>query len=348
MDRLNLIDMKKLITILLILPFIASAQWTASSTMRGGKGTTIVTNSIRGYVELAGGKRLEGMVQLKVLNEDTVEVRIVPNGEKKKQKYTRTEVASFAGVKMLQDEKNDFKIQWKNFHPGKLFLENGDEWIGKVAMRAQVDFDYQGSKFGPQAVKFANENDEVTQYSAQKSNIIYVIQTIDAEENHYIKVNQYFIEVGNPKGRFSYFRNPNPTHVREGATGLSQAAAQRVEDEAAAALARAAAKESFERSQNAGKDLGESVGNATVAAMNATEAVQDAVKVEDMEAIYFEEYYIVDNKKMTRSIIYKKNVDEVLNAILEGCGLEDKIVNKAGKMKELTEAMVFLEENICD
>ena len=82
--------------------------------------------------------------------------------------------------------------------------------------------------------------------------------------------------------------------------------------------------------------------------MNATEAVQDAVKVEDMEAIYFEEYYIVDNKKMTRSVIYKKNVDQVLNAILEGCGLEEKIVNKVGKMKELTEAMVFLEENICD
>ncbi|WP_462253272.1 hypothetical protein [Ekhidna sp.] len=47
-------------------------------------------------------------------------------------------------------------------------------------------------------------------------------------------------------------------------------------------------------------------------------------------------------------VVYKKNVDEVQNAILEECGLEEKIVNKAGKMKELTEAMVFLEENICD
>ncbi len=332
-----------------MLPFIANAQWTANSTMRGGKGTTIVTNSIRGYVELVSGKRLEGMIQLKVLNEDTVEVRIVPNGEKKKQKYLRSEIMSFAGVMMLQDLKNDYKNPIKNFHPGSIYLESGEEKNGKVAMGMREAVEHDGSKiYGPIRVKYANDKDEVTITDAEGSNIIYVVQNVGGQEKHYIKVGRQFIPVGNPNGRFSYFRNPNPTHIREGATGLSQAAAQRVEDEAAAALAKAAAKESFERSQNAGKDLGESVGNATVAAMNATEAVQDAVKVEDMEAIYFEEYYIVDNKKMTRSVIYKKNVDQVLNAILEGCGLEEKIVNKVGKMKELTEAMVFLEENICD
>ena len=341
--------MKKLITILLMTPFVVNAQWTANSTMRGGKGTTIVTNSIRGYVELVGGKRLEGMVQLKVLNEDTVEVRIVPNGEKKKQKFLRAEVASFMGVMMLQDIKNDYKNPVKNFHPGSIYMDNGEEKKGKVAMSMREPAEHDGSKvYGPVRVKYANENDEVTISKAEGSNVIYVIQNVSGQENHYIRVGRQFIPVGNPKGRFSYFRNPNPTHVREGATGLSQAAAERLEDEASAALARAAAKESFERSQQSGKDLGESVGNATVAAMNATAVVQDAIDVEDMDAVYFEEYFIVDNKKMTKSVIYKKNVDEVLNAILEGCGLEEKIVNKAGKMKELTEAMVFLEENVCD
>lgn len=341
--------MKRLSTLLLLLPLLAGAQWTANSTMRGGKGTTIVTNSIRGHVELVGGKMLKGMVQLKVLNEDTVEVRIVPDGEKKKQKYLRAEVVSFSGVMMLQDLKNDFKNPIKNFHPGSIFLENGEEKKGKVAMGMREAVEHDGSKvYGPIRVKYANENDEVIIQKAESSNVVYVIQNVNGQEGHYIKVGRQFIPVGNPKGRFSYFRNPNPTHVREGATGLSQAAAQSLEDEASKALARAAAKESFKRSQEAGKDLGESVGNATVAAMNATAEVQDAIKVEDMEAVYFEEYYIVDNKKMTRSIIYKKNVDEVLNAILEGCGLGEKIVNKVGKMKELTEAMIFLEENICD
>lgn len=341
--------MKNLITLLLLIPFSINAQWTANSTMRGGKGTTIVTNFIRGHVELVSGKRMEGMVQLKVLNEDTLEVRIIPNGEKKKQKYLRSEIMSFAGVMMLQDIKNDYKNPIKNFHPGSVFLESGDEKKGKVAMGMREAVEHDGSKvYGPIRVKYANEKDEVTITKADGSNIIYVIQNVAGQEKHYIKVGRQFIPVGNPKGRFSYFRNPNPTHVREGATGLAESAAQQIEDEASAALARAAAKESFERSQRDGKDLGESVGNATVAAMNATTAVQDAIEVEEMGAIYFEEYFIVDNKKMTRSIIYKKNVDEVLNAILEGCGLEEKIVNKAGKMKELTEAMVFLEENICD
>ncbi|MEQ9468898.1 MAG: hypothetical protein RLN88_15930 [Ekhidna sp.] len=345
--------MKKLTIILIFIPFLSSAQWTAWSKMSSGKGETIVTNSIRGYVELAGGKRLEGMVSLKVLNADTIEIRIIPDGEKKKQNYLRAEVVSFAGAKMLQDEKNDYKIPSKNFHPGRIFFENGDEWSGKVAMKAQENFDYQGSKYGPQAVKFANANDEVTEYSARKGNIIYLIQTIDGVENHYIKVDKYFVEVGNPKGRFSYFRNPSPTHVREGATSLAESAVVKVSEDLQKAAAKAAAKSTFEQSMKDGKSMGEAMGNATVAAMQASENVNDVLKtdeiLEDETAnIYFEEYYIVDNKKLTRSIIYKKNVDEVLNAILEGCGLEEKIVDKAGKMNELTEAMVFLEENICD
>ncbi len=341
--------MKNLITILLILPFIVNAQWKANSTMQGGKGTTIVTNSIRGHVELVGGKTIKGMVQLKVINEDTVEVRIIPNGEKKKQKYLRAEVISFAGVMMLQDIKNDFKKPFKNFHPGKIYLENGDEKSGKVAMRVREAAEHDGSKiYGPIGVKHANENDEVTVNMAKSTEIVYVIQTISGQDYHYIKVGRQFISVGNPTGRFSYFKNPNPTHVREGATNFTKSTIEQVGQEIAEEAAKAAAKKSLEESQRRGEDLGTSIGNATVAAMNTANEVNELFTPDEDGAIYFEEYYIVDNDKLTRSIIYKKNVEEVLNALLDGCGVDSNKIKQVSNVKELTDAMIFLEENICD
>lgn len=332
-----------------MIPFFANAQWKANSTMQGGKGTTIVTNSIRGYVELVGGKRMEGMVQLKVLNEDTVEVRIVPNGEKKKQKYLRADVASFAGVMMLQDLKNDYKNPVKNFHPGTIYMENGDEKKGRVAMGMREATEHDGSKvYGPIRVKYANDNDEVSVEMAVNTNIVYVIQTINGIDTHYIKVGRQFIVVGNPTGRFSYFKNPNPTHVREGTTNFTKAAIQEVGQEIAEEAAKAAAKKSLEESQRRGEDLGQSIGNATVAAMNTADVVNELFTPDEDGAIYFEEYYIVDNKKMTRSIVYKKNIDEVLSSLLEGCGVDDQIPGVTKGTKELTEVMVFLEENICE
>ncbi|MEO9483208.1 MAG: hypothetical protein ABJG47_07170 [Ekhidna sp.] len=340
--------MKKLATILLLLPLFASAQWTAASRMSSGKGETIVTNFIRGYVELTNGTRKDGEIQLKVLNGDTVEIRVKPTGGKK-EKYPRDQVAKFYGVILLKDVKNDFKKPFKNFHPGKLFLENGDEKTGKIAMRVREADEHDGTKiYGPIGVKYANENDEVTTHMAASNRVVYLIQTINGTDYHYIRVGRQFISVGNPTGRFSYFKNPNPTHAREGTTNLTKVAIQEVGEAIAEEAAEAAAKRSLEESQKRGEDFGQSIGNATVAAMNTANEVNELFTPDEDGAIYFEEYYIVDNEKLTRSIVYKKNVDEVLYSLLEGCGVDDKIPGVTNGIKELTEVMIFLEENVCN
>ncbi|MEO9872261.1 hypothetical protein [Ekhidna sp.] len=340
--------MKKLITLLMLFPLFSNAQWTAASRMSSGKGETIVTNFIRGYVELNSGTRKEGEIQLKVLNGDTVEIRIKPNGGKK-EKYARDQVAKFYGIILLKDVKNDFKKPFKNFHSGKVFLENGEEKSGKIAMRVREAAEHDGTKiYGPVGVKYANENDEVTIHMAANSQIVYVIQTINGTDNHYIKVGRQFVSVGNPTGRFSYFKNPKPTHVREGTTNFTKTAIQEVGEEVAEEAAEAAARRSLKESQKRGDDFGESIGNATVAAMNTAKEVNELFTPDEDGAIYFEEYYIVDNTNLTRSIVYKKNVDEVLYSLLEGCGVDDQIPDVTNGIKELTEVMVFLEESICD
>lgn len=68
----------------MLIPLLIDAQLQVVSNMRGGKGTTIVTNSIRGHVELVGGMKLKDMVQQKILDEDTVEVRIEPDGKRQR------------------------------------------------------------------------------------------------------------------------------------------------------------------------------------------------------------------------------------------------------------------------
>ncbi len=340
--------MKNLIILFLIIPLLGNAQWTAASRMTSGKGETIVTNFIKGYVELTNGIRKDGEVQLKILNGDTVEIRFKPNGGKK-EKYPRNQVAKFYGVVLLKDIKNDFKKPFKNFHPGRIFLDDGEERPGKVAMRVREANEHDGSKiYGPIGVKYANDRDEVTFYTAKGSNIVYVIQSINGKDNHYIKVGRQFISVGNPTGRFSYFKNPNPTHVREGTTNFTKTAVQEVGQEIAEEAAKAAAERSLKESQKRGEDLGTSIGNATVAAMNTANEVNELFTPDEDGAIYFEEYYIIDNEKQTRSIIYKKNVDEVLHELLAGCGVEDKIKEVSNGIKELTKVMIFLEENICD
>ena len=283
------------------------------------------------------------------MDADTVEVRIKPNGEKKKQKYLRDEVEQFYGVVLLKDVKNDFKKPFKNFHQGIIYLKSGDEKSGKVAMRVREAAEHDGSKiYGPIGVKYANESDEVTVHMAKSTDIVYVIQTIAGKDYHYIKVGRQFISVGNPAGRFSYFKNPNPTHVREGATNFTKSTIEQVGQEIAEEAAEAAAKKSLEESQKRGEDLGTSIGNATVAAMNTANEVNELFTPDEDGAIYFEEYYIVDNTKLTRSIIYKKNVEEVLTSLLDGCGVDPKKIKQVSNVKELTEAMVFLEENVCE
>ncbi|WP_424962864.1 hypothetical protein [Ekhidna sp.] len=340
--------MKKLFFVLFLIPATVWCQYTAKSTMYANGKKIIVTNWVRGYVELVGGIRKEGEIQLKVVDSDTVEVRVKPNGGKK-EKYLREEVDKFYGVVLISDVKNDYNKPFKNFHPGKIYFSTGEERVGKVAGMTRDAHEIDGSKiYGPAGVKFANERDEVAIYKAISSDVVYYIQTIDGSDNHYICVGRQYIQVGNPTGRFSYFQNPSPTHVRDGATHLVKSSIESVKEELAEEAAEAAAKKSIEESQKRGEDIGTSIGNATVAAMNASSMVNEALTPDPDGAIYFEEYYIVDNETGTRSVIYKKNVDEVLSELLEGCGVDDQISDVTNGIKDLTEVMVFLEENACD
>lgn len=326
--------MKKLTILLLLLPFLAMGQ------------SYTITGFTKGFVVLKSGERKDGQVGYRISTPDGDTTLVRFKAGKFKEKYTPDQLSDFGSTLLISDMKNNYGDESKNFHPGYIFLSDGQKIEGRVAGRKKEPHESQYKNFGPLAVKFANEQDEVILHWANRKTVVYYVQIVGGKEHHYINLYDYFVKVENPDGRFSYFKNPLPTHINESATNLSKSMAAMVEQQATEIAAKAAAKKSFEVSQQKGID--QAVGNAAVAAMNAAETVQDVFRVENMEAIVYKEYFIVDNKNKTRSVVYKENIDDVLNAILDGCGLQEKIVNKVGKIKELPEVMIFLEENACD
>ncbi|TRX58203.1 hypothetical protein FNH22_14160 [Fulvivirga sp. M361] len=341
--------MKTFLILLTLLPCTLFGQYTVKSTMTAGKKQITTTNYIKGYVVLSSGQRKDGKISLKVVNTDTVEIRYQGNN-KEKMKFKRLDLLDYGPANLLLSEvKNDYKDVSKNFHPGYIILKDGQKKTGKIASRKRDVKESDGTKvYGPIGVKYVGENDEVIEYRGKTFTVSYYMQNIGGEEQHYLNVYGTYIRVFNPRGRFSYYRNSRPTHVREGTTNLVKGVAESAQQELAESAAKGAAKRSFERSMKNGEDLGTAIGNATVNAQKAANEIQGAVNFDDAGGLYFKEYFIVDNKHNTQNLVYKKNIKEVLNTLLEGCGLDEKIVNKSSKIKELEEVMAFLEENACD
>ncbi len=339
---------KLLIVFMLVTPVFVQAQYTIKSTMVSGKKTIKTTKPIKGYVITNSGEKKVGEIMLKIVNTDTTEIKL-KMADKTKFKYKRLDLAEFGPEQAtLSEVKKTFKNEEKNFHSGYVILKSGEKKEGKVATKKIEAANWDGTKrWGPIGVQLANTEDKITIYMAKDFGASYYMQKLPSGEIHYLNVNGVFVEVKNPNGRFSYYRNPNPTHIRKGATHLGQSVIQSAADEASEALVKGAAKRSFKKSMDSGQSLSQSLSNATIDAARVANETQGLIEFKEDEGLYFKEYYIIDNEYSTKSLVYKKNVKEVLSDLLASCGLEDLIDKKANSIKELEEIMGFLEKNIC-
>lgn len=339
---------KKIFYVLALCPVLVFGQYTVRSKTNSGKKEIITTNYIKGYVVDGNGKKFDGEIALKVVNTDTTEIRYKGSG-KEKMKFDRMTVMDYGPARMrISEVKNDYKNPIQNFHPGYILLANGDKKEGKVASRKRSLAESDGTKvLGPIGVKYAGDDNEIYEYKGNEFEVSYYVQNINGTEYHFVNAHGVYVPVYNPKGRFSYFRNTKPTHVRKGATNLTRYAVDEATKELAEEAAKKVAQKSIEKSMNNGESIGNALGNATTSAMNTYNGIRGAVNTEDM-SITFREYYVVDNQTGKNEIVYKKNVEEVLSKLLEGCNVSGDAIKGAAKMTELESAMVFLEENACD
>lgn len=338
--------------IILFAPIILHAQYSVARKTIGTGGERIVTNWIRGYVINGNGEKQEGEIQLKIVNGDTTEVKL-KGADGKKVNFMRSEIKGYDAILLVTDVKNDYKDPSRNFHPGYVLYRDGIKKEGQVATLKKTlsDIEVDDEKlrtYGPWGVKYADADLEITIYKALETDIIYFVQVIDGEDTHYINYGGSFLEIHNPTGRFSYFRNPRPTHLREAMTEIAKGAAQELVNEASKEIAQAVAKKSLEKSKKNGDDMFESMGNSTIAAMEAYELTQNVFNVEDAGGIYFIEYVVVDNENATKKIIYKKNIREVVAEFLSGCEVSDDLIKEEIDMNNLEYVMEFLEAEMCD
>lgn len=117
----------KAFSILVLTAFLFPVSVFSQYTLGGSNGSTVSTRYQTGYVVLPSDEKLQGKIQLKIDDGDTVKISI-KTFDKKKYKYTRNEIKSFG----LELTRADFKRE--DFNPGQITLVDGTVKEGNVVV----------------------------------------------------------------------------------------------------------------------------------------------------------------------------------------------------------------------
>ncbi|MEP0986134.1 hypothetical protein [Ekhidna sp.] len=316
-------------------------------TKRSTSRTEVITHYHKGYVVDHSGNQRSGEIALSVYNGVLSEIRF-RDPEGNKTNYDQSQVTDYGLVNYyLSEIKNDYKDPIQNFYPGYVILENGEKIEALVSAKKHGLGEGKGI-IGPIGVRFANENEVVFEYLAKQHKVVYYMQNIDGEEQHFVNAQDMYIRVENPNGRFSYFQNPYPTHERKGASFVLKDVIRQTTEEVAENAAEKAAQKSVEKSIENGEGLVTTANNARIAAAGTYQGIISGVNY-DHAKIYFKEYFLVDNKTGNSVIVYKRNIEDEVVKILEGCDVSTTSITNVENIElMMSEAVAFLEANICE
>lgn len=313
-----------LLIALLFFSFEGFSQYKIASSSVSGKKTVLVTKYDKGYVITSDNKRLEGLIQLKIINGDTTEVRY-KNASKEKTKFKREQVKSYGLITLLKDARIA-KIKEKNFNPGFIITNEGNKKKGKIALRFSLNSgETIGRKWFVYKVLFSEGGDDYTTYTAK--DLKTVMQNIDNTENIYERYEDGFTRLIN-KGVIELYQNPYSTSENDFASGLVKQVQQDVAEEVAKATLKNAVKTGKGDLQNV-KDNYTAVNSADI-------------------SVSRKEYLVREVGKETFIILSKDNYNEWSRQLFTGCNafkqLEDKEQKKIIKWKNLIEGVSFFNK----
>jgi hypothetical protein len=156
-------------------------QWRTVNEAEGN--VTENTKPRNGYVILMDGNRLDGEIQLKRKNGHFNQIKL--KTESDKHKFKPSDVQDY-GLALTIDEltkggEKTYKDEAKNFHEGKVALNNGSEKIGLVAFTEKYHTTI-GDTYGD--VMFADNKDAIIK-TFKDSEVKFVTQMIDGDEVKY-------------------------------------------------------------------------------------------------------------------------------------------------------------------
>lgn len=152
------------------------------------------------------------------------------------------------------------------------------------------------------------------------SKVAYVIQKVDRKLHQFKYESGKWIEIHEPTGAYSYYKNPAPTHKKTVASGLANIGIKQ--------LAKIAA------SQVDGLD-------------ETADGLNDFLDDEPLE-VYFTEYVVVDNKTGKKLIVYDQNEEALMGGLLTPCSnysvLDEKEKAKMTSISHIDEAIQLLNK----
>ncbi len=165
-----------------------------------------------------------------------------------------------------------------NLESGKMVYKNASEIEGLLTFRNNYFlYDDGGGKLTSITVKNANDLDYVMLGEGDSLRKVILVEETERK---------YFIEVKYPGGKYSYYKNPNPTNKRSGASLLTSMTA------------------------SAGAIVAEHT-------LDQTESEGD---ISDLDLdIYFREWIVMNNRTGEKLMVFKKNLNEQKNKLMSGC-----------------------------
>lgn len=207
----------------------------------------------------------------------------------------------------------------ENLHPGYIQMMDGSQIKGRIAG-------------GKKRIVLIDDENNILQFHAKKLNDInFYVQVIKDKNRKFIPspkrsaledaIIYVFVEVQSPDERFSYYKNPFPSHRRDGVTKMvggvvSQGVEMAKEDYARNQGVKAKEAE-MAKSGNENRATAAKKSAYGAARLEADQSVQ--VSKTDNGGIYYEEYVIIDNNNNAVVSVYKGNEEEILGDLLNAC-----------------------------
>jgi hypothetical protein len=168
------------------------------------------------------------------------------------------------------------------------------------------------------------------------------------------------VEVMEPTGKYSYYRNPKPTHLRKALTNFVKGVITTVTDVGAGMLAREVAASAVKSELRNSRSIG-SIADAPATAMRAAGAAansaavslqvtQGLVQFDEEGGIFHEEWIIVNNANQEKTAVYSGNIEQLAGRMLQACAkyptLSQSELTRLLRVDNIAELVKWL--NHCD
>ena len=301
---MNKTILKNIIAFSLILFFVQMggfAQYIIASQGVTGKKTTTITSWAPGYVMDLNGQKKEGKIQLKIVNSDTVQVKL--KGDAGKETFERLDIQYF-GLLLQEDYFDKFKDHRKNFQKGYIIDNAGKKTEGRLAMRYDDDLtgrlvqQMSPDKWKIHVILFEGSDTYIKDYWPEQLKEVGQVDE-SGKVVKFERIQTVWSELLIEEGKYQLLRNPFSAVVDKKKTRMASAFGSQM-----------------------------SSGVSNTAASNGVSVTETS---SGSGVVYAEEYLVRKNGEEKGKLVSEKNYEEWIGSELSSCAAYKGLTKKEAK-----------------